>query len=139
MSDKAIALGVILMLMTMLCGVSYYSGYQKGTTELKVLKDRLDIANNQAKEAQHGWELSTEELVKQHNRNDAALRERIKRLLHTKGSDSTTSISARASDERAKQCTIGEEAVDVEGCLVDTMLLMEFQQWVKDKNFPIQH
>lgn len=125
-----------IVVIALIVGVAL--GHNYGNREVIELKQKLEQLDAEAVKTQEGWELSNEELVKQHNHTTAVLRSRIKRLLQDASNKSTTTTSAGTPNATSCECTSGREVVDIEGCVLDAAQVLEFQQWVRNVGLPIQ-
>jgi len=134
-SYKVIGAGLVLALLSTFI---YYQGYnsaaEKYIAEKEVIIAQLNALQQKAIEDKKRWEKDNEESTKKHNADVAVLRNRIKWLLQpvpSKVSTPATTNSAEAPNDSSGEW--GSSGFSLEGCALDALQVIEWQQWARDK------
>lgn len=141
--------GLVVGVLGVLAAV-FFAGYFKGAEQYikdkEVLVAAINEMEDKSKEAQVEWKRGNDELVKKHKRDVTKLQSTIKRLLHTQASKPATasgsSVPDGATPERGRGEWVAEERRMRElqfmsNCIMDTALLLDWQQWARDKHLPL--
>jgi len=130
--------GALMLVITVALGLTYFKGYnsaaEKYIAEKEIIVAQLNVLESKAKEDKQRWEKENDEATKKHNTDVAVLRNRIKRLLLPMPTQIPTTTPTNSTE--APNGTTSEwptSGLSAEGCLLDALQVMEWQQWATQK------
>lgn len=117
----------------------YSRGYHSRDTEVAQLNDKLIEIDRRTKEIVAKQEVTTHEITTQYEDDKSVLINYYsKRLLHTSKNTcpSPTADSAQGPDDTTAEPVSSGSSFE-EGCALDALQVMKFQDWIKNNNFPV--